>query len=113
MDCVTFIVEDEHEHVDTVQLYFQEEENVRPAKFIVDFGTVLLIKEPYCNVIGPGGGHLIRVDHVSDFVRLDQGNDMIPTTWRLQLAESKTTAESLKAQGDLAMSRNQFEEAID
>lgn len=111
MTAIMALMEDQMEDAVLLQLYQQEDENSRKAADIVDVGTILLVKEPYFKVMADGE-YGVRVDHISDVVRLEDGNDMIPDKWRLHLNETTSTAESLKLRGNAAVGEHKYREAI-
>lgn len=113
MTAVTVLVEDEHDDVSMLQLYQQEQEEVREATDIVDVGTLLLVKEPYFKVLASGNNHYgLRVDHLSDIVHVNEGDFMVPKSWRLRLVEIGDSAESIKMKGNLAMGKSKYWQAI-
>ena len=111
MTAVMAIMVDEEDEAVMVQLYQQEDEDVRPASTIVDVGTVLVVKEPFFKVMGDGE-YGIRVDHLSDVVALDVGSDIMPKPWRAQFAAQQPSAETLKAKGNDHMKSGNYWDAI-
>jgi hypothetical protein len=67
MTAVMAIVEDENGDVIMLQLYYQEEENARPAEDLLGEGTVLILKEPYLKLMSDGD-YGLRIDHPSDLI---------------------------------------------
>ena len=110
MTGIMALMEDENGDAVLLQLYQQEDEEVRKATDIVNVGTVLLVKEPYFKVMGDGR-YGLRVDHVSDILRVE-GDENIPEAWRTGY-RSGTSAESWKTQGNQAMSEGRYWDAIE
>ncbi|KFZ18506.1 hypothetical protein V501_01174 [Pseudogymnoascus sp. VKM F-4519 (FW-2642)] len=111
MTAIMALVEDENEDVAMLQIYQQEDEEIRPAAEIANTGTVLLVKEPYYKVMGDGE-YGLRVDHLSDVVQLKGNNARIPSEWQSRVIEVGQSVESLKQKGNLAMKEGRFWEAI-
>lgn len=111
MTAIMAIMEDENRDVLMLQLFQQEDENKRAAANIVDVGTILLIKEPYFKVTRDGE-YGLRVDHISDFIRIEGNDARIPQSWKTRLVESEQSAESLKAKGNLSMEKSRYWDAI-
>ena len=111
MTAIMVLVEDENEDVAMLQIYQQEDEDVRPAADIANTGTVLLVKEPYYKVMGDGE-YGLRIDHLSDVVQLKGNNARIPLEWQSRVIEVGQSVESLKQKGNFAMKAGRFWEAI-
>jgi hypothetical protein len=82
MTAIMTMCEDLNGDVVLVQLYQQEEDGQRPADDILGEGSVIVVKEPYFKIMGDGECG-IRVDHVSDFVQLEDDDEMVPEAWRM------------------------------
>jgi hypothetical protein len=90
---------DVNEDAVILQMYQQEEEKLCATTEIVDTGTVLLVKEPYYKRAA-SGDYAIRVDHLSDVVRIEKRDPLFPECWTPRIYEIEETVESLKSQGD-------------
>jgi hypothetical protein len=111
MTAITAIVEDENKDALVIQLYHYPDDNVRPSSSIITQGDVFLIKEPYFKIMGDGG-YGLRIDHVSDLVRIDARHKLCSKQWIPDLFKLTRTADDLKQEGNLAMGRKQYWEAI-
>ncbi len=111
MTAVMAIAEDEDGEVVVLQLYQQENEESRKAVDIVNVGTILLVKEPYFKVMADGQ-YGVRVDHISDFIRVDWDDEKVPNKWRPRITDAEITSESLKARGNLAVGEGRYWDAI-
>ena len=105
------LVEDENEEAATLQIYQQDEEIVRKATSIVDVGTVLLVKEPYFKTMA-NGEYGLRVDHLSDLVRIDDDDAIVPQVWRSHRSTKGISAESVKLEGNAAIGQGDYWLAI-
>ncbi|PVH95834.1 hypothetical protein DM02DRAFT_689255 [Periconia macrospinosa] len=94
-----------------VVMYHQQPENVRRAVDILGKGSVILVKEPYFEVVGPGQ-YRIRVDHLSDVVFLEKNDPRVPKAWRSKALGSEKTADAYRLKGNEAVEQNKFWEAI-
>ncbi|TVY56830.1 hypothetical protein LCER1_G002327, partial [Lachnellula cervina] len=106
------IVEDEQEDAIMMQLYQQPEEIIRPASSIVTTGDIFLIKEPFFKVMGDGE-YGLRIDHVSDILRIDARHRMCPNKWCPRFYDLDKTADDWKQEGNIAMGMNKHWEAIE
>jgi hypothetical protein len=111
MIAIMAVVEDEKRDALLVQLYQQPDENVRPATSIITDGDVFLIKEPFFKVMADGE-YGLRIDHVSDLVRIDARHKLWSKQWIPHLSNLKRTADDWKQEGNVAMGMKQFWEAI-
>ncbi|KAH7399189.1 hypothetical protein DE146DRAFT_783222 [Phaeosphaeria sp. MPI-PUGE-AT-0046c] len=111
MTGVMVLAEDIKDDTVLLQLYNQEEEAVRKITDFVDVGTVLLVKEPYYKITA-SGDYGLRADHLSDVVRLNNSDALVPRKWMPRLFEINDSAEPLKARGDVAMGKEQWWTAI-
>jgi hypothetical protein len=105
------IVEDEKQDALVIQLYQQPDENVRPALSIITNGDVFLLKEPFFKIMGDGE-YGLRIDHVSDLVRIDARHELWPKQWIPHLFNLRRTADDWKQEGNVAMGRKKYWEAI-
>ncbi|KAF2876087.1 hypothetical protein BDV95DRAFT_482850 [Massariosphaeria phaeospora] len=108
---IVAIGEDEMGDAIMLQLYQQEQENVREATEVVDAGMILLIKEPYFKVTA-SGDYSVRVDHLSDIVHIESDDLMVPAGWRQRIIEIDRTAESLKLDGNAFVKQGKYWKAI-
>jgi hypothetical protein len=111
MTAIMVVVEDEKRDALVVQLYQQPDENVRPASSIIMNGDVFLIKEPFFKIMADGE-YGLRIDHVSDIVRIDALHELFPKQWIPGPFNSRKTADDWKQEGNVAMGRKQYWEAI-
>jgi hypothetical protein len=112
MTAILVVVEDEHGDGIMLQLYQQEEEDVRKATDVVDVGSVLLIKEPFFKVMA-SGDYGLRVDHLCDVIHLDKNDPILPKKWLPKISEAEESAEMLKSKGDSAMAKGEYLKAIE
>ncbi|OBT82079.1 hypothetical protein VE02_09298 [Pseudogymnoascus sp. 03VT05] len=111
MTAIMVLAEDKNNDVVSLQMYQQENEEVRPATDIANLGIVLLVKEPYYKIMSDGE-YGLRVDHLSDIVQLKGSDDRIPSDWQPRVIEVEQSAEELKLKGNLAMKEGNFWESI-
>ena len=111
MTAIMAVVEDEKRDALLVQLYQQPDENVRPASSIITNGDVFIIKEPFFKIMSDGE-YGLRIDHVSDLVRIDARHKLWPKQWISHLSYLRRTADDWKQEGNVAMGRKQYWEAI-
>jgi len=111
MTAIMAIMADERDDAILVQLYQQEDEDFRKADDVVNTGTIFLVKEPYFKQTADGG-YGLRLDHLSDFLRLNEDDSRIPAAWRSQSIKTGITANSLKLRGNTAMKKGEHWEAI-
>ncbi|OBT80180.1 hypothetical protein VF21_00589 [Pseudogymnoascus sp. 05NY08] len=111
MTAIMVLAEDKNNDVVSLQMYQQEDEEVRPATDIANPGIVLLVKEPYYKIMSDGE-YGLRVDHLSDIVQLKGSDDRIPPEWQPRVIEVEMSAEELKLKGNLAMKEGNFWESI-
>jgi hypothetical protein len=109
---ICVLAEDEYEDATMLQLYQQEEEDIRKATDIVEAGTVLLIKEPYFKLMA-SGEYGLRVDHLSDVVPLGQNDPILPKAWFSRVCEAEDSAEISKSKGDSAVRECKYWKAIE
>jgi hypothetical protein len=111
MTAIMAVVEDGNGDATLLQLYQQDEEEVRKATDVVDTGTILIVKEPYYKVMS-NGRYGLRVDHISDVVFLHEADERVPKAWIPRVIKLDRSAESLKAQGNEAMKKDRYWDAI-
>jgi len=105
------VVEDEKNDALTVQLYQQPDETVRPASNIITNGDIFLIKEPFFKIMAYGE-YGLRIDHVSDLVRIGARHNLCPKQWIPVCFDLNRTADGWKQEGNIAMGKKQHWEAI-
>ncbi|KAH6642926.1 hypothetical protein C7974DRAFT_386403, partial [Boeremia exigua] len=112
MTAIIVLAEDESEDAVVLQLYQQEEENIRQATDVVNVGTTLLVKEPYFKIMA-SGDYGLRVDHLSDIVYVDRGDPILPKRWNPPMSEAEQSAEISKSKGDSAVGAGNYWKAIE
>ncbi|CAH0004316.1 unnamed protein product [Clonostachys byssicola] len=105
-------IEDENDHVVTLQLYNQEEETERPADELIGEGTVVMLKNPYLKTTSDGS-YGLRVDHLSDIVRLERHDERVPSKWRINLYDDNKNALFWKNLGNEFFGNAQYRAAIE
>lgn len=100
-------VEDETGDVDRVALYHTKE--ALRAFEVVPEGTVVTVKEPLYRM-EEDGRYVLRVDHPSNMVVLDQHHKLCPEQWR-NPEEIQMSALDWKLEGDKAFIREEYLEA--
>ncbi|KAJ4370809.1 hypothetical protein N0V86_008500 [Didymella sp. IMI 355093] len=100
---ILVLVEDESEHAIVLQIYQQDDEETRAASDVVDVGTVMILKEPYLKVMA-SGEYGLRVDHVSDIIVIDEYDPRRPAKWCPRILDAERSVESLKKNGNEAIS---------
>ncbi|KAH0350844.1 SET domain-containing protein, partial [Aureobasidium melanogenum] len=100
-------VEDETGDVDRVAL-FHTKEALRAFE-VVPEGSVVSVKEPFYH-LEEDGRYVLRVDHPSDMVVLDQHHKLCPEQWQNH-EEMRLTALEWKHEGDKAFVREEYLEA--
>lgn len=111
MTSILVIAEDVDDDVVLLQMYHQEEEPMREITDIADVGTLLLVKEPYFKFTA-SGDYALRVDHLSDVVRLDAANAMVPACWKPRLSEMYDSVEPHKKKGDASVGKQKWWRAM-
>ena len=101
MTAIMAIVEDEREDAVLLQLYQQDDKKVRPATSILKHNDIVIIKEPYFKVIGDGE-YGLRVDHVSDLVRIELCDERVPRQWTPRVVDLDKTVDDWKLEGNEA-----------
>nr|OQO16251.1 hypothetical protein B0A51_16761 [Rachicladosporium sp. CCFEE 5018] len=102
--------EDEHDHVERLAVY-NTDTSLSPSQTLPR-GSVLAIKKPYYKATSDGGV-IVRVDHPSDFVVLDEYDPIIPLSLRprVQAVEEDRTAAEVKKEGNIAVGMKQYRKA--
>lgn len=111
MTAIMAIVEDENGDAIPLQLYQQPDEKFRPATSVIMKNDVYLVKEPYFKATSDGS-YGLRVDHVSDIIRLDEHHDLLPEKWKPTVLDIGKTADDWKLEGNVAMERKHYWAAI-
>ncbi|KAK6003965.1 hypothetical protein QM012_008815 [Aureobasidium pullulans] len=100
-------VEDETGDVDRVALYHTKE--ALRAFEVVPEGTVVTVKEPFYHM-EEDGRYVVRVDHPSDMVVLDQHHEQCPEQWQNR-EEIQMTPLGWKLEGNKAFVGEEYLEA--
>ncbi len=111
MTAIMAIVEDEMKDAVLLQLFQQSDEMDRPATSILKQDDVFLVKEPYFKVMADGN-YGLRVDHVSDFVKIEPLDQRVPLHWSPRVLIFDKTADDWKLEGNDAMRRQDYWAAI-
>lgn len=112
MTAIMAIVVDEREDAVMLQLYQQDDKNDRPATSVIKQNDVFLVKEPYFKVMADGG-YGLRIDHLSDLVRVEARDERLPKQWSPRVFDVGKTADDWKIEGNDAMRRHQYWIAIE
>lgn len=111
MTAVMNIVEDEKDDVLMMHLYQQPDESVRPTSSIITLGDTFVIKEPFYKIMGDGE-YGLRIDHVSDLVRIDPHHNLWPKVWTPRSYYFERTVDAWKQEGNAAMGKRCHWDAI-
>ncbi|TLD28644.1 hypothetical protein PspLS_03954 [Pyricularia sp. CBS 133598] len=111
INVIMAVVEDEKGTATLLLLYNQALESLVPVDEIVRKKRIAIIKEPFFRMTGSEHFHSIRVDHVSDIVWLDDGDDRIPPKWKTSQPVVKSDSQSMRAQGNSAVNKKSWAEA--
>jgi hypothetical protein len=111
MTAIMAVVEDEREDAVMLQLYHQDDKQDRPATSTLKQNDIIIVKEPYFKVMADGE-YGLRVDHVSDLVRIDPGDERVPIQWTPRVLDLDKTADDWKLEGNEAMKRQQYWVAV-
>lgn len=112
MTAVMAIVEDENGDAIMLQLYYQQQEDKRPAEDILREGTILIIKEPYLKLMADSD-YGIRIDHPSDLTYVPINDQRVPSCWQPRVKDLKISAEDLRIQGNNHFNDSNYEAAIE
>lgn len=104
------VVEDESGDVMLLELHYQDRQ--RDVEDIAKKGTVLVVKEPYLR-LDANGGHGVRVDHLSNLIRLPEYDERIPVVWQSDGSNIQLSANSWKARGNEYFNNHKYDNAID
>ena len=107
MTAIMAVAEDKTKDAVVVQLYQQDIKMDRPATSILDQNDVFIVKEPYFKVMADGD-YGLRVDHVSDLVKVEPYDQRVPLQWSLQISILDKTADDWKVEGNNAMRRQKY-----
>ncbi|KAF4999866.1 hypothetical protein FDECE_11365 [Fusarium decemcellulare] len=110
MTAVMAIVEDQVATAILLQLYHQPIEAVVPAKEILAPDMVCILKEPFFKC-ATDGSYSLRVDHPSDVIWLNEGDERIPAKWAPSVIELNKDSKSIRMQGNDAVQGQQWAEA--
>jgi hypothetical protein len=113
MTAIMVVVEDEKGDGSTLQLYQQPNENIRPTISVVTRGDVFLLKEPFLKIMSDGN-YGLRVDHVSDLVRITSygtHRELMPKSWKGP--KSYKSADDWKLKGNDEVGREEYWSAIE
>ncbi|KAJ4308949.1 hypothetical protein N0V84_011784 [Fusarium piperis] len=102
MTAVMAIVEDEKGIAVLLQLYQQPDEALVPKKEILSSGMVCIVKEPFFKAT-TDGTYSVRVDHLSDIIWLDEGDERIPSAWKKPKAILSGASTRIRLQGNDAV----------
>jgi len=111
MTAIMAIVEDEMKDAVMLQLYQQDDKMDRPATSILNQDDVFFIKEPYFKVMADGE-YGLRVDHVSDLVKVEPRDQRVPSQWSPRVLILDKTADDWRLEGNDAMRRQRYWIAI-
>lgn len=107
---VVTIVEDEFGDAARLTVCNPEDSMIDP---IIQYGSIVAIRQPCWSRI-PQGGYHIRVDHPSDLVFLDQGDEAVPQKWRKnELLDASKDAAEWKKEGDMMFLNKRFGKALE
>jgi hypothetical protein len=102
MTAVMAIVEDGEGTALLLQLYHQPDESLVPAEEIIRRGDVFILKEPFFKT-ATDGSYTLRVDHLGDIVRLEIGDDRIPSHWSSIPPTFQDSSKNIRLQGNEAV----------
>lgn len=112
LTAVMAIVEDVEGTAVLLQLYHQPPEDRVPAATIIKPGGLFLLKELYLKKSTSDGTLSLRVDHVSDMIRLCEMDELVPPKWKkAQGVSSNGASAKLRAQGNEAVGKRLWAEA--
>ncbi|KAL7628439.1 hypothetical protein AAE478_002642 [Parahypoxylon ruwenzoriense] len=110
MTAVLAIVEDEEGTATILQLYNQPEEADVGKWNIIRPLDVYIIKEPFFKIANDGG-YSLRVDHVSDIIRLSDDDERIPQKWRKPQLDPQPRSQELRMRGNSAVQEKNWSKA--
>ena len=104
------VVEDDMGETARLTLWNLEDTIVDP---VISEHDILVIKQPCWTRLTDGGFHL-RVDHPSDFAKLDSADPLVPGLWRTEPKPlGKRPAKEWKSIGDMHFLQKRFRTALD
>ena len=112
LSAIQSAIEDENKDVD--HLAIQNLPLTAVTEKVLPSGAIVAIKEPYYKITAEGGV-MIRVDHPSDFLRLESGDSLVPARLRSipgQNRQDKTSTQ-LKENGNTASRHGDWQTAVD
>ena len=110
MTAVMAIIEDEEGTAVLLQLYNQPEEDNVGKEQILQLGDVCIVKDPFFKVT-TDGSYSLRVDHVSDIIRLEDTDDRIPLKWRKRVLSLDKSSQEIRKQGNASFQKQNWAEA--
>ena len=110
MMAVMAIAEDEEGTAVLLQLYFQPEESTVPAGAYVRPGATCILKDPFFKC-ATDGKYSLRVDHLTDVIWLDDGDDRVPLKWRNPVLALSDTSTNFRMRGNEAVKKDEWFEA--
>lgn len=111
MTAVMAIVGDEQGTAVLLQLYYQPEESVVPAKEILRPDSVCILKEPFFKC-ATDDSYSLRVDHLSDIIWLEDTDERVPPKWRKPVLPLNNNSKSIRMQGNDAVQNQSWAEAL-
>lgn len=102
-------MEDETGDVERLAVYHAKD--TLEAKDILAKDCVVTIKEPYY-MSAVDGRHMLRVDHPSDIVVLEDDHALYLSQWRKHVVGAAKTALSWKLEGNAAVAKKSYLEAV-
>jgi hypothetical protein len=107
MTAIMAIMEDEREDALMLQLYQQDDRKDRPATSILKQNDIVIVKEPYFKVMADGQ-YGLRVDHVSDLVRVEPCDKRVPGQWAPRISDLDKTVDDWDVEGNEAIKAEQY-----
>ncbi|KAM3444240.1 hypothetical protein MY4824_000129 [Beauveria thailandica] len=109
INAILLAVEDLEGTAVTLQLYHHPSADVVPSEEVINFGDVLIIKEPFFKCT-TDNSYSLRVDHLSDVVWLEPFDSRVPDVWRTAVPEM--ISETLRVQGNEAVRKKCWAKAL-
>ena len=110
LTAIMAIAEDEEGTAALLQLYNQPEEAQTHESYILEEHDIFIIKEPYFKV-ATSGQYSLRVDHVSDIIRLGDDDERIPRKWRHYRPSRQANSQQLRSEGNFAVKSKRWDVA--
>lgn len=101
-------VEDEMGDVDRFAMY-KTKTTLRPVD-ILPKNIVIAVKEPFFKGTADGG-FVIRIDHPSDAVFLEEDHAMYPDKWKVSRQDLRSSSIAWKLEGNAALKRQDYVKA--